>query len=90
MIADAIDSIPIRYRFGALYALLGTVAVAMVALAAYLGTSNVIVQTRTVHVKPSYGTPDQTVAGTQINPALSGLQCDIYSHSRSHTIICHA
>jgi len=90
MIQERIDQIPLRYRFGALYTLFGAAAVALIALAAYLGTSNVIRQTRTVHVKQSFGTPDQSVAGAQVNPALDGLVCDIYSQSTSHTVVCHS
>lgn len=90
MIQERIDSIPLNYRFNAVYVLLALSGVAALAAAAYLGTSNVIVQTHTRVVKQTWGKPDQTISSANFDAAAAqvGLtQCDWYASK--HSLVCH-
>lgn len=69
-----------------------TLALAAVAFlvgfaANYEMRATVIRQTTVKHVASSWGKPDQTVDGGQVNPALAGTKCDIYQSRK--TVVCH-
>lgn len=77
----------ISYRFAAIYAsLFGIVAVVSFG-GWYLGGQHYVNRTHVVKVEKSWGTPDETIAGAQVNEALSALTCDVYGSK--NTVVCH-
>ena len=54
---------------------------------AFMFRAHDTVSTRTVHVARSWGKPNTTVDGAQVNAQLAGFKCDVYQQRQ--TIVCH-
>lgn len=82
-------TVPAKHRVEALIWILVGIAFLAGFVGGTLRKERVVTHTRVTHpsVSQQLGKPDQTVAGAQINQALSGLSCDVYQSKA--VIYCH-
>src|SRR6185312_12163428 len=82
--------IPIPQRLTAFAVALAAALGAGIYVAGYYQAPDVIQQTRTVQVERNWGTADQSLPASQVNPQLAELgitTCDFYASKR--TLVCH-
>ena len=89
MIDWAIGHVPVKHRADVFTYLFIVAAFAVGFATNMLYREHVVTQVRVTHpsVSQLLGRPDQSVAGAQINQALTGLMCDVYQAKR--VIYCH-
>lgn len=89
MIDWAIGHVPVKHRTDGFVYLFVAAAFAIGFATNLLYRSHTYTQVRVTHpsVTQTLGRPDQSVAGAQINQALTGLVCDVYQARR--VIYCH-
>ena len=92
MIDWAVSHVPVKHRTDAFMYLFVVFAFALGFATNLLYREHVVTQVRVTHpgVKQLLGHPVQSVAGAQINQALTGLTCDVYASGQTlRALYCH-